>query len=394
MPEPSEEIITQPQDLPACCEYLAACGRFGLDTEFVGEETYHPRLCLVQVATADRLLLIDPLTAGPLDAFWKLVVDPAIEIIVHGGREEVRLCKLWTGQLPGSLYDLQVAAGLVGLAYPLGHGSLVNQVVGVQLTKGETLTEWRSRPLTKQQIRYAFDDVRYLLPAWTRLARQVETLGRMSWLREEMGRMAANAAIPDPAMEKWRKLRGLGQLDRRRLGVVRELYEWREETAARTNRPARTILRDDLIVEVARRNPTRPRDLQVVRGLPHRDVQAILDVVARARALPGDELPAVIEREIDPPQLGLVTNILQAVLGDLCVRRRLASNLVANTQDVRLLVRAHYQGAPPPEESLLAQGWRREHILPELLEVLEGRRSVRVADVTAEAPLALEPPGN
>src|SRR5437879_5871988 len=124
-------MITRPQDLATCCAYLARCQEFGLDTEFVGEETYHPRLCLVQIATADRLILIDPISAGPLDAFWDLVTDPAIRIIVHGGREEIRLCHLWTGKVPTNLVDVEIAAGLAGLTYPLGHAALVGQVLGV-----------------------------------------------------------------------------------------------------------------------------------------------------------------------------------------------------------------------------------------------------------------------
>src|SRR5919204_4254244 len=176
-----EQIISAAEELPACCEHLASCQRFGLDTEFVGEDSYHPRLCLIQVATAERLILIDPLTVGPLDAFWKLVVDPANLVVVHAGREEVRLCRLWTGQAPGNLFDLQIAAGLVGLPYPLGHAALVGQLLGVQLAKGETLTEWRDRPLTPQQIRYAFDDVRFLLPLWQRLSGRLEELGRQDW---------------------------------------------------------------------------------------------------------------------------------------------------------------------------------------------------------------------
>src|SRR5947199_1969474 len=261
-----EQIVTRPEDLGECLAHLAACQQFGFDTEFVGEDTYHPRLCLVQVATAERLFLIDPLTAGPLDAFWQLVVDPARGVVVHAGREEVRLCRLWTGRIPGNLFDLQIAAGLTGLAYPLGHAALVNQVLGAHVPKGETLTEWRHRPLTPAQIRYAFDDVRYLLPVWQRLSQRLGKLDRLDWAREEFARLATQAAPEDPVAEKWRKLRGLGSLDRRRLAVVRALYAWREAEAARTNRPTRAIIRDDLIVEIARRNPTRERDLQVVRG--------------------------------------------------------------------------------------------------------------------------------
>ena len=169
-----EQIVTQPEDLAEVCAHVAASRQFGFDTEFVGEDSYHPRLCLVQVATDERLFLLDPLSCGPLDAFWNLVVDPARTVVVHAGREEVRLCRLWTGQTPGNLFDLQLAAGLVGLTYPLGHGPLVGQLLGVRLSKRETRTEWRRRPLTPEQIRYAFDDVRWLLPAWAKLAGRLE----------------------------------------------------------------------------------------------------------------------------------------------------------------------------------------------------------------------------
>src|SRR5262245_49778663 len=385
-PRLEEQIVTQPADLAECCTYLAACPQLGFDTEFVGEETYHPRLCLVQVATPERLFLIDPLSAGPLDAFWKLIIDPAHLVVVHAGREEVRLCQLWAGQPPGQLFDLQIAAGLVGLPYPLGHGTLVNQVLRIQLTKGETLTEWRVRPLTGEQLRYAFDDVRYLLPVWQKLRQRLETLGREEWAVEEFARLKNNALATPEMTEKFRKLRGLGSLDRRRLAVVRDLYSWREEKAARSNRPARTIVRDDLIVEIARRNPTRERDLHVVRGLAKRDLGEIVNVVVRARALPLDQCPAAVEREQDPPQVGLITNVLNAVLADWCSRNRLAPNLVASSNDVRLLVRARLQKQSLPEESLLTGGWRARHVLPELLAVLDGRRGLRIADLTAEAP--------
>jgi ribonuclease D len=390
MPELIEQIVTQPKELAEVCAHLAAARRFGFDTEFVGENSYHPHLCLVQVATPERLVLIDPLSVGPLDAFWELVIDPANQVVVHAGREEVRLCRLWSGRTPGDLIDLQIAAALVGLPYPLGHGSLVSQVLRVQLSKGETLTEWRERPLTRAQIRYAFDDVRYLLPTWQRLNADLQSYGRMGWLREEVARLTANAAPDEPLQDRWRKLRGLGSLDRRRLAVVRALYAWRDEKAAATNRPARTIIRDDLIVEIARRNPRSTRDLEVVRGLAKRDLHTILATVERARTLPPDQWPAPSEREQDSPQIGWLSGILTAVLGDFCTRRRLASNLVATSLDIKLLVRARLAGEPLPAESLLTKGWRALFVLPELLAILDGRRSLRIADVSADAPLAYD----
>jgi ribonuclease D len=384
-----EVIVAQPAELVACCTHLASCPHFGFDTEFVGEQTYHPRLCLIQVATPEKLYLIDPVTVGALDIFWDVVVDPAHLVIVHAGREEVRLCRLWTGRTPGKFFDLQIAAGLVGLGYPLGHAALVSQLLGVQMVKGETLTEWRSRPLTPQQIRYAFDDVRYLLPLWGCLAERLEVRGRGEWAREEFARLAEHAAPEEPATEKWRKLRGVGILDRRRLAVVRELYRWRNEAAARSNRPARAVVRDDLLVEIARRGPSRARDLDVIRGLPHRHLDAIAEVIHRAHALPLEECPEPVQREQDPPQSALITNILAAVLGDLCARNQLAANLVATSHDVRLLVRSRLQGETLPANCPLGQGWRSHHVLPEMLAVLEGHRVVRIVDINAEAPLSV-----
>lgn len=383
----AEEMITRPEDLGPCCEELAKCEVIGFDTEFVGEDTYHPSLCLVQVASPRKLYLIDPLTVGPLDAFWRLIVDPNRVVVVHAGREEVRMCRLWAGAPPGNLFDIQLAAGLIGLAYPLSHGSLVQQVLGITLTKGETLTEWRHRPLTPAQLRYAFDDVRHLLALWEHIADRLNNLNRNEWAREEFLRMQNSTDPEEMASEKWRRLRGLGSLDRRRLAIARALYQWREEHAERSNRPNRAILRDDLIIEIARRNPTRDRDLQVVRGLPRRDLDAILQVVLQARNLPLDQCPVQADREQDPPQVGLVTSVLQAVLGDLCVRMELAPNLSATTQDIKALVRARLAGEGPPEESLLTRGWRAQHLLPELQAVLEGKRLLRVADVRTEAPL-------
>ncbi len=387
-----EEILTTARELSDCCAYLATQPVLGFDTEFVGEETYHPRLCLVQVAAPGQLFLIDPLATGPLDEFWKLLHDPGRVVIVHAGREEVRLCRLWSGQPPANLFDLQLAAGLVGLTYPMGHGGLVNGLLGVRLSKGETLTEWRRRPLTAEQVRYAFDDVRYLLPLYERLTERLSKLGRLDWAREEFERLAGTVqGLDEPAAEeRWRKLKGVGSLDRRKLAVVRALYEWRERRAAELNRPARVVVRDDLVVEIARRNPTRPRDLQVVRGLAHRDLDAIVEVVQSARKLPLEQCPAPLDRIEDLPQLSLVAGVLIAVLGDLCARARLAGNLVASNNDIRALVRARLAGEPLPDDLPLTRGWRAEHILPDLLAVLEGRRLVRIANLAVDAPLGYE----
>lgn len=387
MPQRTETIVADPTALAECCKHLEASAVIGLDTEFIGEETYVPDLCLVQVATAEQLILIDPLSSGPLDSFWQLIVDPRRVVVVHAGREEIRLCHFACDQVPGNLFDLQIAAGLLGLGYPLGYAPLIQAVLGKRLAKGETLTNWRKRPLTDEQTHYAFDDVRYLLPIWEKMTADLTRLERLTWIREETEMLKHRAVVENPAIEKWRKLRGLGSLDRRKLAVVRELFAWREEKAARHNRPARVILRDDLIVEIARRNPHKETDLQSLRGLGKADFAGIVSAVSRARALPPDEWPEVAERDNDPPQVALVVTLLNAVFADVCSRKQITPGLAGTTLDMKKLVRSRLREEPPPADSHLTHGWRREHLLPELLTFLDGGKGIRVGNLQKESPL-------
>lgn len=389
-----EIVVADPHALAECCARLAKMTHLGFDTEFVGEETYEPDLCLIQVSTPDALFLIDPLSAGPLDAFWRLLVDPARTVVVHAGREETRMCQRWSGQAPGHWFDLQVAAGLVGLTYPMGHGALVYQLLGTQLSKGETLTEWRHRPLSASQLTYAFDDVRYLLPLWKQLDSRLTALGRRGWAQQEFARVIMQA-LPEqnnrPAtLEKWRKLKGLGSLDRRRLALLRAMFLAREAVASQMNRPPRVLVRDDLLVEIARRNPKSAIELQTTRGMAKRFVQPLWEAIEHARKLPADQLPKVIEREQDRPQVALIVNLLAAILNDFCAREKLAVSLTATVSDLRDLVRAKMLKEQPAETNLLMSGWRKEFVLPILLEVLEGKRSIRITNLEAESPFVLE----
>lgn len=389
-----EHVVADPISLADCCARISKANVIGFDTEFVGEDTYEPSLCLIQVSTPTELCLIDPLAAGPLDAFWRLLIEPERTVIVHAGREEIRMCRRASGQAPANWFDLQIAAGLVGLPYPIGHGALVYQLLGQYLTKAETLTEWRHRPLSSAQIGYAFDDVRYLIPLYQMLDAKLGELGRRDWARQEFVRFTA-LALPDTpnlstALDKWRKLRGVGALDRRRLALLREMFLAREEIAAQMNRPPRVLVRDDLLVEIARRNPKSPSDVQVVRGMAKRFVNVLWEAIEKARALPADQWPAALEREQDAPQVGLVANLLAAILNDFCARHQLAVSLTATTSDIKDLVRAKMQNEGPSEANLLLASWRRDFVLPILQEVLDGKRSVRIANLQSESPFALE----
>ncbi len=390
LPSLPEHVVATPARLAATVAHLAAAPVIGFDTEFVGEDSYRPELCLVQVASSQALFVIDPFACGPLDAFWDVMTDPRKVVVVHAGREDLRICNFAAGKPPEHVYDVQVAAGLAGLSWPIGYAGLVSELLGHRMNKGETLTDWRRRPLAPAQFRYAFDDVRFLLPAHKKLTDKLTRGGRLDWAEEEFDTFTNKAVADDVTAERWRRVKGTGGFDPRGLAAVRELHAWRDGFAHRVNRPARMLMRDDVLAEIARRLPKSLDDLQNLRGLPRGEQDAILAAVSRARALAPDELPGVEPRENDSPQITLMANLLGVVLTDLCSRMKLASNLVATTSDLKAVARSRAGGAGLPDVQL-TRGWRGRNILPELLAVLDGHHALRVVKPTSLAPLAYLP---
>jgi len=390
IPALPEHFVADPSRFARCLEHIATMPVVGFDTEFVGEDSYRPELCLIQVATAEQLFVIDPFAVGPLDEFWKLLVDPARTTIVHAGREDIRICHYRTGRPPANVFDLQLAAGIVGLSYPIGYGALVYDLLGQRTSKGQTLTDWRRRPLLPAQERYAFDDVIYLIPCWKKLTDRLKRLKRADWAEEEFTASVARATAEEAATERWRKVKGIGGLDRRGLAIARELFLWREGFGERVNRPARQLLRDDLLAEIARRAPVRREELAAFRGVPARELDAILEAVRRAKALAPADHPEPEARENDPPHVLMLGAFLGVVLADWCIRNRLAANLVASSAELKALVRSRVERESSPQIPL-TRGWRAEIVLPELNAILDGARAVRVENLRAAAPLDFIP---
>lgn len=383
-----EHCVTDPAQLDVCLAHLAQMPLVGFDTEFVGEDAYRPELCLVQVSTAEQLFVIDPYECGPLDGFWELLLDPNRTVIVHAGREDVRMCYFQAGTAPPNVFDVQIAAGLVGMTYPIGYAGLVHDLLHQRMTKGETLTDWRQRPLTPAQIRYAYDDVRYLLPAHRKLTERLKRHKRLDWATEEFATAVKRAVADDVTIERWRKIKGIGALNRRELAVARELYGWRDKFAERLNRPPRFLMRDDLLIEIAKRGPTKAEELHAVRGLPRGQEEVIIDAIKRAKALPPEQCPEPEARDNDTSNILLLGNLLNVVLSDFSGRNRLAANLVSSGADLKAIVRSRVYGEPLPDVAL-TRGWRAKVVLPELLALLAGDTAIRVADLKATDPLEL-----
>ena len=390
----SEPLIATPEALRELVAHLRHSGRFAFDTEFVSEETFEPVLCLIQVATDSRLAVVDPLRVGDLKPFWDAVIDPSLEVVMHAAGEDLRICRLKTGTVPRRVFDVQIAAGLVGFSYPLSLSNLVFQALRVSLLGGETRTDWRRRPLSEAQLRYALEDVRHLLDLADRLGAELKRLDRVDWAEDEFASFLQG--IENRSEEdRWRRLSGLHMLNRRGLEIARRLSEWRVDDARRSNRPLRSVLRDDLLVAISKRQPANRRDLEALRDFnrPHLMSKAgeILGVIAEAQSVLPDDLPEPAERHDDLPGMTMVVSLLSATLSQTCVQGRVAVGLAGGSNDLKDLVRWYLDGQAEDRAPHLLRGWRRQVCGETILDVLSGRRALRIVDPEADVPVALDP---
>lgn len=386
------QTISTDAQLHDYCQQLARSPWIAFDTEFVAEDTYRPLLCLVQVASVDGLAILDPLGIQEMKPFWETVAQPGHETIVHAGRVELEFCLHALGRRPAQLFDVQLAAGLIGIEYPAGYSTLVSRVVGESPRSTETRTDWRRRPLSDRQIEYALDDVRYLLAVRDRLRSRLTELDRLAWLDEEMANWQAEVEQAF-TQERWRRVSGNSGLDRRSLAIVRELWRWRDAEAQRRNCPPRRVLRDDLIIELARRQTADVKRIQAVRGMERGDLRRQLpklaDCIQQALKLADGECPAPARRD-NTPRLSVLGQFLFSALGSICRQRDLAPGLIGTPTDVRELI-AYRTGLGSKEPPLLARGWRAQIVGQVFDDLLAGKLAIRISDPTSEYPLVFEP---
>jgi len=364
--------------LQRICTQLGKAPRFALDTEFVGERSYVPALELIQVATADEVALIDCRAVSTLEPFFTVLSAPGVEKVFHAGQQDLDLFHSLTGVAPAPILDTQVAAALAGHGAQVGYAQLVERLLGVTVDKSETLTDWSRRPLTKAQLAYAVDDVRYLLPSCDALKKQLDELGRWDWAVEECRRLERSVrSMPIEPEDAWLRVRGRGSLRARGLVVLRALAEWREETAKTRNKPRATIVRDEALVEIARKAPTTVEGLRGLRAVHSRDLEKqagdVVKRIAAALETPKETWPQPPPSPTATPSTGVV-ELLQAVLRLRAEEASIAPTLLATNADLQLLVQRHAAGAAA--ELPIMQGWRHTIAGGALMALLEGRASV------------------
>lgn len=364
-------LISDSQALSAFCSRHKKSEFIAVDTEFMRDNTYWPKLCLLQVGAEDDFAAIDTLAPGiDLEPMLELFGDPEILKVFHSGRQDLEIFFHMTGRLPAPIFDSQVAAMVCGFGDSVSYENLARRLAGARIDKATRFADWSKRPLTPRQLDYALADVIHLRPIYQKLSNKLARNGRAEWLKEEMALLTAPETYSLRPEDAWRRLKSRSG-DRRYLGVLSVLAAWRETEAQRRDVPRGRILRDEQLFDIAAHRPRTPEDLARTRGL-RRDLargrigSAILDAVQTGIDLPESECPVPVPRAELPKGLGPMVDLLKVLLKMKCEEHHVAQKLVASVADLERI-------AADDAEVPALKGWRREVFGTDALALKEGR---------------------
>lgn len=364
--------------LHAFCAALGHPEWVALDTEFLRERTYFPKFCLLQLATPDCVACIDPLTVGDLSPLDPLLDDPHVMKVFHAARQDLEILYQLRGRLPEPVFDTQFAAPFVGLPEQIGYATLAAELLGIRLDKGHTRTDWSARPLSDAQLRYATEDVVYLGQIYLALSEQLERLRRRAWVDEDMQSLARPELYdPDPK-DAWLRISGgaqLGALQAKRLAA---LAAWRERLARTQDCPRNWIVKDDVLLEVARQGPRNAAALKRIRAIDERtakrfteDLLTIIHEVAEAPPI-APTLAARPPPSDSLPQEALL-DVFSALLRLKGAEFSLNPALIATRRELREFL-------SDPGRSALLRGWRGAVVGQDLLALMNGSKALRVVE--------------
>jgi ribonuclease D len=371
------KLIKTTEELAAFCKPLADAEFVAVDTEFMRERTYWPKLCLAQVAGPDDAAAIDTLADGidlaPLD---ELMCNPKVLKVFHAARQDLEIFYLRLNKVPGPLFDTQVAAMVCGHGEAASYESLATRLAKAKIDKSSRFTDWSRRPLSERQITYALSDVTHLRVVYEKLKRQLDKTGRFSWIAEEMAMLNDPGIYRADPEQAWRRLKPRGASPRV-LAILREIAAWRERTAQRIDIPRQRLLRDEQLLEIASHAPKSIEELAMTRGLGRGFAEGwqgreLMEAIERARALPESELPV---REKPPEQLrapGAVVDLLRTLLRLKAEQAGVAGRLVASADELDRI-------AAGKRDSAALKGWRHEVFGADAVDLIEGRLALALA---------------
>jgi ribonuclease D len=371
-----EHYVDSPQQLLDLCARLRDSAWLALDTEFMREKTYYAQFCLLQVANKDLIACVDPIGLD-LAPLLELIYNPAIVKVMHAGRQDLELFYDLRQTLPRPVFDTQLAATVLGQGEQIGYAALVQDILGVQLSKLHTRTDWSQRPLDPEQLHYAADDVRYLGAIYLAQQRALQDKGRQSWLQDDFAELTDEKNYVNSPLNAWQRVRQTSVLKGVQLAVLRALTAWREERAKAVNRPRKWIVSDEVLVDLAKRMPETEEQLSKLRGLEAQTIKShgatLLELIRAAQALPREQWPQLPAcNRVDASQDALV-DALMAVVRIRSAQNAVSTATLATRKDLEALVLGH-------ADTVVLHGWRAGLVGHDLQSFLEGRLALKAQD--------------
>ena len=371
-------LITTTEDLNSALAEMSGAEFVAVDTEFMRETTYYPKLCLVQLCANQKTVCIDPLAEGlDLSALYELMQNPDIVKVFHAGRQDLEIFVHLTGSVPQPVYDTQIAAMVCGLGDQVGYDKLVQHYTGKSIDKSSRFTNWAERPLTDRQLKYAADDVIYLAEIYPQMVAYLNKATRTHWVESELNSLTDESVyLPDPAMI-WRRLKFRGGRPDM-VNRLAKLAEWREVEAQRRDVPRGRLLRDDTLIDLAGSNPKTGAEFRKIRGFPGGEtgklVKPVLNVLKQAAETPKQDYPRLDrpEKQDKPPQA--LIELLRVLLKHVTEEHEVAPRLIASADDLEKLALDDKAGIPA------LSGWRYEIFGQLALELKQGRLALSVTN--------------
>lgn len=372
-------LITKTEELADLCARLAKSDFVAVDTEFMRENTYWPELCLVQIANTEEAAAVDPLAPGlDLTPLWDLLTaNEEVLKVFHAGGQDVEIVFNFTGRTPHPIFDTQIAMMAISQSEQIGYSNLVESWQGLTIDKGARFTDWSRRPLTDRQIEYAIGDVTHLSKIFPKMLKRLIKTGRGEWLDQEMEKLADPEHYRNDPGQAWKRIKAPGR-NPQVLGRLKAISEWREIEAQGKNIPRGRIARDETIADIASHPPKTQGDLAKVRGLSQgwkdNDIgRRLMNVLAKAEALPDDEMPPRAPRGAPLGKEGtLVADLLKLLLKIRAREIDAASRLLARSDELELLA------AGVRKNLSLLEGWRYEVFGRDALDLVEGKLAFAV----------------
>ncbi|MBX2884699.1 MAG: ribonuclease D [Granulosicoccus sp.] len=362
--------------LSSLCQTLAQRPYIVVDTEFLRERTYRPELCLVQIKQEDVLACIDTLAVPDLSPLIDLLMNTQITKVFHAASQDLEIFYLICKAVPSPIFDTQLAAPLLGYDEQIGYANLVSQHLNVSLAKTHTRADWTRRPLPASQIEYALDDVVYLEALYQDMHRQLTDLGRIDWLKPEFEQWQQPEKYDQPAAERWKKIRNVNKFKGPSLSVIQQLAKWREIKARELNKPRNWLLKDDVLMALAKLQPGNISELSHIRGIDQKSRDRygsdIVAVVNSAKKNKPDPLPPFVKKNkldsSDRAKLQLLNTWVHQRASDL----KIAPGLLVPAKTLERLI----QG----DRSDALKGWREPLVSDQLNKLLDGKASLSLSE--------------